>query len=214
MARGFDEGMLNEIQQFIEQYQTRYKKAPSIREIGKEFQSFFKNSYSKVNRYVHELEELDRLSFTRNKGINVKPVLISGKLNTISEVGRCPCGTPFFAVENVEATYDFPSELVGNEPHFILTAVGHSMVDAGIFDGDKMFVKKQNYANSGEIVIALIGDEATAKIYLPQKQYAILRAANSSVNEDGTKRYPDIKTKELQILGVVDNVLHRPKAKR
>ena len=213
MARGYDEDMLLALEDFITTYQKENKKAPTIKEMLKAFPKFFNNSFSKVQRYVKELENRDRITYTRNRGIDVLPVLMSGKFNPISLVGRCPCGTPFFAVENIEATYDLPTELVGSEPHFMLEAVGHSMVEAGIFDGDKMFVKKQNHAEAGQIIIALIGDEATAKIYLPQKKYAILRAANNSLNEDGTKRYPDIKTKDLVILGIVDNVMHKPRVR-
>ena len=83
------------------------------------------------------------------------------------------------------------------------------MIDKGIFDGDILFVKKQESADAGQVVIALIDDDATAKIFLPRKDKIILRAANESTDKNGNRLYPDIVVKECRILGVVDNVLHK-----
>lgn len=212
MARGFDEEMLNQVESFITDYQKEYKKAPSTREVCRQFPLFFKNSYSKCQRYLHELKVTDRISYTKGQGIDLMPVLLSGKTNRVSLVGRCPCGSPITAVENIEGTYDLPVELFGNEQHFMLRAVGSSMIECGIYSGDIMVVRQQNHAQPGQIVIALIGDEATAKIYLLQDDHVILRAANKAVR-NGKPVYPDIITKECLVLGVVDNVIHHPIAK-
>lgn len=212
MARGFDEDMLNEIEDFITDYQKEYKKAPSTREVCRRFPNFFKNSYSKCQRYLHELEVQDRIPYTKGQGIDLMPVLLSGDTTKVSLVGRCPCGSPITAIENIEGTYDLPTELFGTEQHFMLRAVGSSMIECGIHSGDIMVVRQQNFAMPGQIVIALIGDEATAKIFLPQNDRVILRAANKAIR-NGKPVYPDIVTKECMILGVVDNVIHRPVAK-
>jgi SOS-response transcriptional repressor LexA len=76
-----------------------------------------------------------------------------------------------------------------------------------------MFVRVQNYADPGDIVVARVnGDEATAKYYMVEKGKVFLRAANNSVNPDGTKVYPDIYPEgEWDIIGVVDNVLLKKK---
>ena len=76
-----------------------------------------------------------------------------------------------------------------------------------------MFVRIQNYADPGDIIIARVnGDEATAKYYMVEKGKVFLRAANSSLNGDGTKAYPDIYPEgEWEIIGVVDNVLQKKK---
>ena len=91
----------------------------------------------------------------------------------------------------------------------MLRAKGSSMIEKGIVDGEVLFVKKQETAEAGQIVIALIDEDATAKIFLPRKDKVILRAANSSTDKNGNRLYPDIIVKECRILGVVDNVLHR-----
>lgn len=209
MAKIFDEKMLREIELYIQEYQKEYKKTPAIREIMSQFPSFFKKSYSKCQRYLHELEMTDRITYTKGKGIEVEPVLLSGQTNRVSLVGNCPCGAPITAIENIEGTYDLPIEIFGASDHFMLRAVGNSMINAGIFNDDIMVVRQQNTADYGQIVIALIGDEATAKIYIPQKNRIILRAANDAV-KNGERVYKDIETTECTILGVVDNVIHRP----
>ncbi|NCA93512.1 repressor LexA, partial [bacterium] len=133
---------------------------------------------------------------------------MSGKTKPMPLVGSCPCGNPMLAVENIEGTFALPVEIFGTTPHFMLRAVGHSMVNAGIDDGDYMIVRQQNYANSGEIAIALMDDYATAKVFLLNKNKIILRACNDSVDDNGSRVFPDIVTDKCEILGVVDKVIH------
>lgn len=89
------------------------------------------------------------------------------------------------------------------------TPKGTVCVDKGIYDGDIIVAKRQNTAEAGEVVVALIDDEATTKIFLPKKRRFVLRAANDSTDEEGNRCYPDIVTDHCEILGVVDNVIHR-----
>ena len=209
--RSYNEQMLKATEEFIVNYQKTNGKAPSLRVIGKAFQSFYGNSIDKVQRYVKELSIRGLINY--NEGIQVMSQFLSGKTNIIPIVGDCPCGNPIMAVENIEGSYALPVELFGNTPHFILRAVGYSMINAGIDDGDLMIVRQQNDANAGDIVIALIDDTATAKVYLPQKDGVILRACNDSVDFEGNKVYKDIVVKRCQILGKVDKVIHTPRVR-
>ncbi len=201
--------MLEEIRKFIEEYQMEYKKAPSIRTICNRFDGFFKKSINKCQRYIKALSDRNQIGYAEGEGIKLNPVLLSGKTVKVPLVGTVACGAPILAVENIESMVDLPAEIFGSAEHYMLRAKGNSMVDAGIYDGDYMVVKCANTARYGEIVIALMGDEATAKIFMPNKDYIVLRAANNSTRR-GERIYKDIITTDCAILGIVDNVIHKP----
>jgi repressor LexA len=100
----------------------------------------------------------------------------------IQVVGRIAAGLPALAEENVLDTVRIEKSLVrGGREVFGLRVNGDSMIDAGIFNGDYIFVKKQLTANRGEIVVALIGDEATVKYYFPEKDYVRFQPANAKM---------------------------------
>ena len=80
-------------------------------------------------------------------------------------VGSVACGIPILATENIEGTYSLPSDLFGTGPTFLLQAKGESMLNAGIHDKDILVVRKCSCADDGEIVVALLGDEATKLSY-------------------------------------------------
>lgn len=89
---------------------------------------------------------------------------------------------PILAVENVTDTFPIPIDFVGNSDCFMLTVRGESMIEAGILDGDYILVKKQNNANNGEIVVALIEDEATVKTFYKEKDHIRLQPENSTMD--------------------------------
>ncbi len=98
----------------------------------------------------------------------------------ISIVGRVAAGLPLLAEENVIDTVRIDRMLVrGGRDVFGLKVTGDSMIEAGIFSGDYIFVKKQPTADRGEIVVALIGDEATVKYFYPERDYIRFQPANS-----------------------------------
>ena len=84
-------------------------------------------------------------------------------------VGRVTAGAPILAVENVEDSFPLPIDFVGNSETFMLRVRGDSMIDGGILDGDLVLVKKQNTANNGDIVVALVDDGATVKKFFKEK---------------------------------------------
>jgi repressor LexA len=111
------------------------------------------------------------------------PVAVSDEdLVEVRVLGRVAAGLPIFAEEHVIDTVKIDRGLLrGGREVFGLRVTGDSMIDAGILSGDYIFVKKQITANRGEVVVALIGDEATVKYYYPEKDYVRFQPANKTM---------------------------------
>jgi len=110
------------------------------------------------------------------------PAAASDDLLEIPVLGRVAAGLPLFAEENVVDTVKVDRMMVkGGRDVFGLRVQGDSMIEAGILSGDYIFVRKQSSADRGEIVVALIGDEATVKHYYPEKDYVRFQPANSQM---------------------------------
>ncbi|MFZ9907984.1 MAG: transcriptional repressor LexA [Candidatus Nanopelagicales bacterium] len=116
-------------------------------------------------------------------------------------VGRIAAGGPILAEESIEAIYPLPKELVGNGELFMLEVVGDSMIDAAICHGDKVVVRKQDDAQNGEIIAALLGDEATVKTLKRKDGHVWLMPANPN--------YEPINGDHAKILGRVVTVMRK-----
>jgi len=90
-------------------------------------------------------------------------------------VGTIACGTPMLAEQNIESYIPISKELIGQGTFFALHAKGDSMINANIGDGDFVIVRQQNYANEGDIIVALIDEEATLKRYFLDKKQQKIR---------------------------------------
>ena len=110
-------------------------------------------------------------------------------------IGQVTAGAPILAVESVEDVFPLSVEFLGNSDVFILKVKGESMIEAGILDGDFVIISKQSTARNGEIVVALIEDEATVKTFYKENGYFRLQPENSSMEP--------IIVKEASILGKV-----------
>lgn len=110
-------------------------------------------------------------------------------------IGKITAGAPILAVENIEDTFPIPVRFLHNSTSFMLKVKGESMLNAGILDGDYIIVKQQSTANNGDIVVALIEDEATVKTFYKEKDHYRLQPENPD--------YEPIILKELIILGKV-----------
>ncbi len=118
-------------------------------------------------------------------------------------VGSIAAGSPILAEEDIEEVYPLPTELVGQEPVFMLKIRGDSMIDLGIFDRDYVVVQKQQTASNGQIVAALVeGEEATVKTFKRTGNGITLLPANPDYE-------PMVFTDGVEILGVVVAVLRR-----
>ena len=116
-------------------------------------------------------------------------------------LGSVACGVPRFAEENIEEYVRLPVSLFGSGDFYILRAVGDSMIGVGIDDGDLVLVRQQNYAEAGQIVVALVEDEATLKRYYPEPENKRVRLhpENDSMS--------DIYVDECLIQGVAVKVI-------
>lgn len=110
-------------------------------------------------------------------------------------VGTVTAGQPILAVENIDGYFPIPTEYMPNEETFMLRVKGDSMINAGIFNGDKILVQKQTYANNGDFVVALLDDSVTVKTFYKEGDHYRLQPENDFMD-------PIIVT-EVQILGKV-----------
>ena len=167
---------------------------PSVREIGK---AIGLKSTATVHAYIARLTEEGYIAKQNNKGRTLKllkggngePVepakkdfYLQKELVDVPLVGKITAGAPILAVENVTDTFPIPIDFVGNSDSFMLTVRGESMIEAGILDGDYILVRKQNTANNGEIVVALIEDEATVKTFYKEATHIRLQPENSTMD--------------------------------
>lgn len=123
------------------------------------------------------------------------------KIVDVPLVGDVAAGTPILAEENITDTISLPTDIVGDNPSFILSVHGESMIEAGINDGDYVVVKEQPVADNGDIVVALIDDGATVKRFYKEKDHIRLQPENSSMEP--------IITTDCSIAGKVVAVFRR-----
>jgi len=164
--------------------------APSVRELCAEFNI---KSTSTVFDILHQLEEEGRISLDRGKRRNIQ---IVGKKNLkpIPLLGTVAAGVPILAQEDIEEYITFEVRNDAYE-YFALRVKGDSMINAGIMDGDIVVVKRIQSVDDGDIVVALIDDEATVKRIFHMVKYVELRAENDN--------YPPIVTEIFSVLGKV-----------
>src|SRR5699024_8190151 len=105
-------------------------------------------------------------------------LLLRKKTVDIPIVGKVTAGVPILAVENIEDTYPVPVELVEGHDVFLLKVLGESMIDAGILDGDLVLVQQQQTANSGDIIVALLDEDATIKRFFKEENQIRLQPEN------------------------------------
>lgn len=117
----------------------------------------------------------------------------SGKTRLVPLVGRIAAGSPILAQENIEDFFSIPVEMTESGEIFIVQVKGDSMIGAGIHDGDYLIVKSQQTANNGDIVVALLDDEATVKRFFIEDDYLILAPENPAIDP--------IITREASVIG-------------
>lgn len=163
---------------FIRNYIIHNGSSPSLRELMNHLGYRSPRSASLIVTSLIEKGIILRDDETKEIKINFFKDRTSRKVN-IPLVGDIACGQPILAIENIEAY--IPYEVKGNpNEYFFLRAVGDSMNEAGIDDGDLVLVKKQQTADQGEKVVALIGDEATIKIFKKENDKIILEPRSSN----------------------------------
>lgn len=166
---------------------------PSVREICA---AVGLKSTSTVHAHLNHLEQqgLIRRDSTKPRALEV----IDGtqaRGRSVPLVGRVTAGLPILAIENIEEYLTLPSDMVGRDDLFCLRVQGESMIEVGILDGDIIVVREQNNAENGEIVVAMIEDEATVKRIYYEKRRVRLQPEN---------RYMEpIYAENVQVVGKV-----------
>ncbi len=174
---------------------------PAVREIC---EAVNLKSTSSVHSHLEALEKNGyiRRDATKPRAIEIIDDnfnLVRREVVNVPIVGTVAAGQPLLAVENLEGYFPIPAEFMPNEQSFMLKVKGESMINAGIFDGDQVLVKKQSTAEDGDIVVALIDDGATVKTFYKEKGYYRLQPENDTMD-------PILVHEDLQILGKVFGV--------
>lgn len=188
----------SKIENFIDSYQEENGVSPTTRAIAEGTGL----GLGTVSRYLQDMRENGRIEYSGHTGfVTQKKKKSKETTQMVPVLGRVSCGVPKFAEGNIEEYIPLPVALFGRGDFYLLRANGDSMIDVGIDDGDLVLIRHQNTADPGQIVVALMEDEATLKRYYPQPQYhrVKLHPENKEMN--------DIYVKDCKIQGVAVNVL-------
>ncbi len=171
--------------------------APSVRDICA---AVGIKSTSSVHDYIRRLETKGyiRKSSGKSRALTVENPSQgdAGKMQRVPILGRVTAGQPILAVENYEGYVDFPSTMArGKANLFALRVMGESMIEAGILDGDIVVVESRRYADDGEIVVAMIEDEATVKRFYRESDRVRLQPENHTMQP--------IYARDVTVLGKV-----------
>jgi len=181
---------------------------PTVREIGDALDI-------KSSSVFHLLKELERKGYVERVGRGARSLILKGRKRVpcgcveVPVVGRIAAGQPVEAIEHDAGTLHVNKDMLHGQGGFALKVVGDSMVDAGILDGDYVIIRKQETAEDGEIVVALIKDEATLKRFYREGDGVRLEPANS------TMQPIRVRTGEFRIqgklVGVQRNIDRNPR---
>lgn len=201
MAYGKISSKQREILEYIKQEILNKGYPPAVREIC---EAVHLKSTSSVHSHLETLEKNgyirrdptkpraieiidDNFNLTRREVVNV-PI-----------IGQVAAGQPLLAVENIENYFPIPTEFMPNAETFMLKVKGDSMINAGIFNGDKILVQKQSDAQNGDIVVALVEDSATVKTFYKEDGHFRLQPENDTMDP--------IIVNECSILGKVFGIM-------
>jgi repressor LexA len=198
-----------EIFDFIKRYSAKYGYPPTVRDIGK---AVGLASSSTVHAHLANLERLGllRRDPTKPRAIELLDRVrgdVGDAVGSVAEnvrslvrpglplVGQVAAGQPILAEENIEDYVEVPPIAGGQDGEYVLRVRGESMKDVGILEGDYVVVRPQDTANDGEIVVALVGEEATVKRFFRENDHVRLQPENASMEP--------IRSKDVRVLGRV-----------
>jgi repressor LexA len=191
-----------EIFDYIRGYASKQGYPPTVREIGK---AVGLTSSSTVHAHLANLEKIGLLRRDPTKPRAIELLVDKARKAVrgpgLPVVGRVAAGEPLLAEENIEEYVEVPETIGGDDSDYVLRVQGDSMRGAGILEGDYVVVKSADDATNGEIVVALLGDEATVKRFYREKDRVRLQPAN--------KAYKPIRTRDAQLLGRVVGVFRK-----
>lgn len=194
-----------DILDFLSDFIRRNGYPPSVREIG---DAVGLSSSSTVHSHLNSLEDKGYIKRDPSSARAISLIFQEDQTPSVPSqpqiprtvvelplLGRVAAGIPTLAEQNIEESLLLPTQIVGDTSSFMLTVKGDSMVEAGILDGDYVVVKEQPTANNGEIVVALIDDEATVKTFYKEADRIRLQPENHTMEP--------IYTRDVTILGKV-----------
>ena len=201
----------DQLYEFIKNYKNENGFPPTIREMCKAIKV---SSTSTIFYYLNKLENSNKIKKNPNKNRALEIVeddIQMATITTIAEdynnltripvLGTVTCGEPILAVQTNEEYFMVSPTLFKGDNLFMLTAQGDSMINAGIFDGDKIVLRQQNYADNGDIVAALLEDSATVKRYYKENGHYRLQPENDTMSP--------IIVDNVQIIGKVVGLVRK-----
>ena len=191
-----------EIFDFIKRYSAKHGYPPTVRDIGK---AIGLTSSSTVHAHLANLEKVGLLRRDPSKPRAIEVLVDKAKQvvtpNGLPVVGQVAAGQPVLADENIEDYVPVPEIAGGEQGEFLLRVKGDSMKNAGILEGDYVVVRRQESASNGEIVVALVEDEATVKRFFKEDDHVRLQPENEALEP--------ILVQDVEVLGRVVGVCRR-----
>ena len=194
-----------EIFDFIKRYSAKYGYPPTVRDIGK---AVGLASSSTVHAHLSNLERIGllRRDPSKPRAIELLDRAVEGVKNIVRPdglplVGAVAAGQPVLAEENIEDYVTVPKIAGGEDGEYILRVRGDSMKDVGIMEGDFVVVRRQDDAQDGDIVVALVGEEATVKRFFREDDHIRLQPENAAMEP--------IRSREVRVLGRVVGLFRR-----
>ena len=201
MATGKISAKQREILEYIKSEILSRGYPPAVREICEAV-----NLKSTSSVHSH-LETLEKNGFIRRDPTKPRAIeicddnfqMVRTEMASLPVIGTVAAGAPILAEENIDSYFPIPAEIVPNgEPSFVLKVKGDSMINAGIFNGDQIFVQQCSTAQNGDTIVALIDDSATVKTFYKEKDHIRLQQENDNMEP--------IIVNDCQILGKVFGV--------
>ena len=201
MAYGKISSKQREILEYIKQEILNKGYPPAVREIC---EAVHLKSTSSVHSHLETLEKNGYLRRDPTKPRAIEIIddnfnLTRREVVNVPIIGQVAAGQPLLAVENIENYFPIPTEFMPNAETFMLKVKGDSMINAGIFNGDKILVQKQSDAQNGDIVVALVDDSATVKTFYKEDGHFRLQPENDTMDP--------IIVNECSILGKVFGIM-------
>lgn len=192
------ETKLAAVYEYVKNYIEEKKYPPSMREICAALDI---KSTASAYVYLNKLEERGLLSKAESKKRAINLTEEELPFLKVPVIGQVTAGTPIFAYENYEEFLPVPTEYGTEDELFMLKVKGSSMIGAGILNGDKIIVKKQDTADNGQIVVAYFDESATVKRFFRKGAHVVLHPENPTMT--------DIILKNVTILGVVVGLMRK-----
>ena len=184
MANGKISKKQSEILEYIKEQILEKGYPPAVREIC---EAVHLKSTSSVHAHLETLEKNGyiRRDPTKPRAIEICDdsfQLVRNEMTSIPIIGTVAAGQPILAAENIEGYFPVPVDMVPIAETFILKVKGDSMINAGIFSGDQIFVERTNVARNGDMVVALVDDSATVKTFYKEQGHVRLQPENDTMD--------------------------------